>query len=161
MKQKLQRDNFNTNKVTFSAPSSLQFAMHNACHSSATCPSACSLGGGTYHTISRGWGVPPPPPPPPPPPQKLIKRIRALEFVEMRELLPEEWLEEDHSAEQQSCCNGTNQRKKLLPPRDKYFHLATGIRVPGWDTGYRAPGLSTRTHDIHVPDHVLAMLSRL
>ena len=48
----------------------------------ATRPSACSVGGSAYWVISWGWGAPLP--------QILMRRIRALEFVDMRELLPEE-----------------------------------------------------------------------
>ena len=50
--------------------------------SCATRPSACSVGGSAYWVISWGWGAPLP--------QILMRRIRALEFVDMRELLPEE-----------------------------------------------------------------------
>ena len=56
-------------------------------------------------------------------PQKLIKR---LEFVEMRELLPEEWLgslEEGHNAEQH-CCNSANRRRK--PPVTNIFTWLQG-----------------------------------
>ena len=40
-------------------------------------------------------------------PQRLMKKIIALEFVEMRELLPEEWLSSMEEGEQDShsCCN--------------------------------------------------------
>ena len=59
-------------------------------------------------------------------PQKLMKRILALEFVEMRELLPEEWLgawEEGHNAEQH-CCNSANRRRK--PPVTNIFTWLQG-----------------------------------
>ena len=60
-------------------------------------------------------------------PHKLMKRIRALEYVEMRELLPEEWLEpleEGHSAEQHNCCNSANRRRK--PPVTNIFTWLQG-----------------------------------
>ena len=48
-------------------------------------------------------------------PQRIMKKILALEFVEMRELLPEEWLgsvEEGEHSEQHSCCNSTSRKRK-------------------------------------------------
>ena len=59
-------------------------------------------------------------------PQKLMKRIRALKFIEMRELLPKEWLgslEEGHNAEQH-CCNSANRRRK--PPVTNIFMWLQG-----------------------------------
>ena len=47
-------------------------------------------------------------------PQRLMKKILALEFIEMRELLPEEWLSSAEVREQEShsCCNSAAQKLK-------------------------------------------------
>ena len=46
-------------------------------------------------------------------PQKLMRRIIALEFVEMRELLPEEWLHSvTEESDNHSCCNSAVKKKK-------------------------------------------------
>ena len=60
-------------------------------------------------------------------PQKLMKKIRALEFIEMRELLPEEWLgslEEGDSADQHNCCNSASRKRK--PPVTNIFSWMQG-----------------------------------
>ena len=60
-------------------------------------------------------------------PQKLMKKIRALEFIEMRELLPEEWLgslEEGDSADQHNCCNSASRKRK--PPITNIFSWMQG-----------------------------------
>ena len=42
-----------------------------------------------------------------------MKRIIALEFVEMRELLPEEWLHSiTEESDTHSCCNSAAKKKK-------------------------------------------------
>ena len=49
-------------------------------------------------------------------PQKLMRKILALEFIEMRELLLEEWLtliEEGENSEQHSCCNSVSKKRKV------------------------------------------------
>lgn len=60
-------------------------------------------------------------------PQKLMKKIRALEFIEMRELLPEEWLgslEDGDNAEHHSCCNSASRKRK--PPVTNIFSWMQG-----------------------------------
>ena len=65
MKQKLQRDNFNSNKVTFPATSSLQLqcTMHATLLLPAPQPAASVV---VPTTLFLGDGVSPLPPPPPP-----------------------------------------------------------------------------------------------
>jgi hypothetical protein len=56
-----------------------------------------------------------------------MKKTHALEFIEMQELLPEEWLgslEDGDSTEQHSCCNSASRKRK--PPVTNIFSWMQG-----------------------------------
>ena len=59
-------------------------------------------------------------------PQRLMRKILALEFVEMRELLPEEWLPsvEEGDQDSHSCCNSVAKKRK--PPITNIFTWLQG-----------------------------------
>ena len=75
-------------------------------------------------------------------PQRIMKKILALEFVEMRELLPEDWLgsveEGGEHSELHSCCNSTSRKRK--PPVTNIFTWLQGYAslVGALSTAYLA-----------------------
>ena len=66
-----------------------------------------------------------------------MRRIRALEFVDMRELLPEEVAGGGPQYETAQLLQPRQLQKEA--PGHEHFHLVTGLRVPGRGTGNHTP----------------------